>query len=292
MPYTNQWMLLKKSRFFSSGEPGDRPCAGSILHTSDSSQILSLANRQIFRVFIRDCYIQWFNLFLESIEQRPIGKFALSSTPGCGKTFATNYIFKMASTNPYLCNKPILYQYKTEFFYFRSDKVFAVDRGRATTIAQSHDTFYILDGYNADPVSSECLTLFISSPCSSHFEHWCYEAQITPLFFPVWSLDELQSCRDQCYHQMIDRTTVDERYEQYGGIPRFVFWDGEPPSIEAAVDDMMLASASVPLANYLSCSRHRTCCRTCLLATPCIPRTSSLPFNTLPSSLLPEGNTT
>jgi hypothetical protein len=59
---------------------------------------------------------------------------------------------------------------------------------------------------------------------------------------PVWTLDELTSCRDQCYPE-IDQATVNDRYQRCGGIARDVFWkEDEPPDdIRAAVEDSYLA---------------------------------------------------
>lgn len=200
-----------------------------MLSLSDPAPVSSL--------FIRQCYITWFNQFIQDIQERPSGKFALSSSPGCGKTISVNFIFKMVQSVASLSNKPILYQFKTTFIYIVSDKVFKVDHGTAGIIVLKPDTFYILDGRDADPLLSSCLTLFISSPRSNNFKDWTYQKQITPLYFPVWSLDELRRCRGLCYKE-IDQATVDDRYMKYGGIARFVFWwPGEPPSIEAAIAD-------------------------------------------------------
>jgi hypothetical protein len=142
----------------------------------------------------------------------------------------------MANTTEFLCNKSILYQFKTVFYYIRSENVFKVDRRRAEDLAILSDTFYVLDGLNADPVPSQCLTLFISSPRNNNFKDWHYHAQIKPSYFPVWSLDELRQCRAVCYAD-IDLGIVEDRYRQYGGIARYVFWPGEPPSIESVIGD-------------------------------------------------------
>jgi hypothetical protein len=164
----------------------------------------------------------------------------------------------MASTEPLLRSRPILYQFKTEFYHFRSDQVLGINRERASEIARLPDTFYIMDGKNADPVHSDCLTLFFSSPRSDTFKDWHSHAKITPLYFPVWSLDELQSCREQCY-STIEPKIVDKRYWQYGGIARYVFWteEGEePPSIKTAVQDAnarkCILSAAEPSAMFES----------------------------------------
>jgi hypothetical protein len=187
-------------------------------------------------VFVRECYLTWFESFRLAVEQRPRGKFALSSTPGCGKTFATNLIFKMASPEILRVN-PILYHFGTVFYYLREDKVFSVTHELAGMIAIRPETFYIVDGRDANPVHSKCLTLFIASPRNPNFKDWYYHAQITPSYFPVWSLDELLQCRALCY-QTIEEATVVARFQKYGGVARYVFWHQEdPPSLESVIID-------------------------------------------------------
>jgi hypothetical protein len=187
-------------------------------------------------MFIRKCYIVWFEIFLEAAKERPFGKFALSSTPGCGKTTANNFIFKMAASEPFLRNRPILYQFEDAFYFLKFDYVHRVDRNSAQRIAGDPETFYVLDGHNVTPVHSECLTLFISSPRSDTFKNW-HHAMIVPRYFPVWSLEELRSCRELCYSSISDEI-VDGRYRKYGGVARYMFWtEGEPNPIEGAIAD-------------------------------------------------------
>jgi len=84
---------------------------------------------------------------------------------------------------------------------------------------------------------SKCMTLFIASSRNNNFKDWYYHKTVTPLYFPIWSWDELRQCRELCY-QGISEKTIKSRYERYGGIARYVYWQpGDPPSLEAAVAD-------------------------------------------------------
>ena len=238
--YTSQWIALKSASHFisSDGEPSSVPSAGSVLRLVDSAEMLNLSDSNpLFSIFIRDCYITWWNRFILHAGQDPYRKFALSSSPGCGKTVAANFIFKMATSHPLLRDKPILYQFKTDFFYIQLDNVSKVTRDVASNIAVRPETFYLLDGLNADPLLSKCMTLFIASPHNNNFKDWYYHKTVTPLYFPIWSWDELRQCRELCY-QGISEETIKSRYERYGGIARYVYWQpGDPPSLEAAVAD-------------------------------------------------------
>jgi hypothetical protein len=211
--YNDQWTaLMRSSQFYDpSGSISNDAIAGSTLCVPDLLTMLSMGSTwPVSVIFIRECYISWFNIFLEGANNRPRGKFALSSIPG---SMATNFIFKMAA---FLFGMPILYQFKKAFYHVKSNRVYGINRERDETIARLPDTFYVVDGHNADPVESQCLTLFISSPRSDTFKHWHYDAQIVPRFPPVWSLHELRNCRNYCY-PIIDMQVVARRYEHYGG---------------------------------------------------------------------------
>lgn len=84
----------------------------------------------------------------------------------------------MAASNSFLKDKPILYQFKAKFFSFENDKVINLDCEKAGLLVHPAKTFYVID---ADPLSSTCLTLFISSPRSNNFKDWHYREKVTPL---------------------------------------------------------------------------------------------------------------
>ena len=58
-----------------------------------------------------------------------------------------------------------------------------------------------------------------------------------PLYFRTWSLDELLQCWVLCY-QTIEEATVITRFQKYGGVACYVFWQQEDlPSLENVVMD-------------------------------------------------------
>lgn len=189
-------------------------------------------------VFVRECYEKWFGLFIDSILSYQTTNHALSSTPGCGKTMSFLFILAKLQTTDVLRDKPILYQFGDTYHYYTSSNVFLISRERAYNVACDANTFYIIDGKNAVPLPSKCLTLFIASPRNDYFKDWYFHKKITPLYFPVWSLEEILDCRIRCYSS-ISEEAVKDRYKIYGGVARFVFWPGstEPPSIASAVQD-------------------------------------------------------
>lgn len=65
--------------------------------------------------YIRPCYVQWSNSVLAELSNDPKTLlFALSSSPGCGKTSLTPFLFKMIRSMDIFKDVSIVYQYETE----------------------------------------------------------------------------------------------------------------------------------------------------------------------------------
>jgi hypothetical protein len=171
-----------------------------------------------------------------AVKQQAHGKFMISSTLGCRKMFTMNLIIKMAGPEN-LCVNPILYHFGTNFYYFHEDKVFSITHEDARVITAQPETFYIVDGHDANPVHSECLTLFIAPSRNPNFKDWHYHAQITPSYFPIWSKEELLQFWELCYQTIKDATVV-ARFKEYRGVAHYIFWQREePPSLEGVIMD-------------------------------------------------------
>ena len=137
--------------------------------------------------------------FLDA-KQRLQGKFSPSRFSSCGKTL-TNFIFKTwtAITESSLVNYSTFRQFKQNSLYFRSDTAFKVDHKEAGDLTLLPNTFYILDGRDADPGSQQCSSRPLAAifsrtgtiKCRSH-------RHISPL----------PQCRSLCY-PAVDEATVD-----------------------------------------------------------------------------------
>jgi hypothetical protein len=118
----------------------------------------------------------------------------------------------------------IVYQKATEYTCFNLENQTAVELEHleAKVLVRQQDTLYIIDGQTT-PMSSSCITLFISSPRSQHYKEFVKQKMAKEWYFPVWTLEELQSCQIQCYPDLsIENLT--ERYSVYGGVARLVFY--------------------------------------------------------------------
>ncbi|EPZ34305.1 hypothetical protein O9G_006123, partial [Rozella allomycis CSF55] len=172
-----------------------------------------LYNYEIKTLYVRQCYIDVFELLTGSIE-RGQKKFGISGTPGGESSFKP---------------KRIMYQNDLEFlcYEFNSENESIVkkySRHEAYMVVQKADTLYIIDGGKESPINSPCVTFFIGSPGSDDYKRYIMQNMATEWYFPVWTLEELKACRENCY-QGLPEEFLKERYLMFGGVARFIFWD-------------------------------------------------------------------
>ncbi|OAJ41550.1 hypothetical protein BDEG_25127 [Batrachochytrium dendrobatidis JEL423] len=101
-------------------------------------------------------------------------------------------------------------------------------------IVWKQDTFYVIDGHTT-PMPSSCIVLFMSSPQSEGYKEFVKQKMAREWYFPVWTLDELQTCRRHCY-PYVPIETINERYRMYGGVARSVFDIVSNPMEKALAD--------------------------------------------------------
>ena len=99
--------------------------------------------------------------------------FAISGTPGIGKSLFFVYIlYRLIKdfTTKTMSLKPnrIIYQMGSDYKCFDLHQKTVTERSKleAALVVREQDTLYIIDGQTT-PVSSSCITLFISSPRSA-----------------------------------------------------------------------------------------------------------------------------
>jgi hypothetical protein len=97
-----------------------------------------------------------------------------------------------------------------------------ISKIEAEGLVREQDTFYIVDGQTT-PMPSSCIALFISSPRSQQYKEFVKQKMAKEWYFPVWTLEELQSCQIQCYPDL-SIEILKERYRVYGGVARLVFY--------------------------------------------------------------------
>lgn len=183
------------------------------------------SDRHIRKIIVRRCYVDVFDLILNSIAQYQKKSFGISGTPGIGKSLFFNYMIYQF-IHDFSCSfkpKNIVYQLDVKFYLFDLQfKIVSVFSYESfdQNILENLETVYIVDGSNSNPIASACVTLFISSPRSKYCKNFVTHTSAEEWFFPVWSEDEINLCHKNCYPNF-SSDSIQERYRIYGGMARY-----------------------------------------------------------------------
>jgi hypothetical protein len=195
---------------------------------SQDQMFLPYPTDEIKKLYVRKCYQDVFDLLLEHIN-RGLKSFAISGTPGIGKSLFFIYILYRLMADfrtKTLSLKPnrILYQMGSTYkcFDLQQQIVTRTTQFEAEGLVREKDTFYVIDGKTSEPLASSCVVLFISSPRSDWYKTFVKQKMAKEWYFPVWTLDELQTCQRHCYPDL-PFEMLQERYRICGGVARFVF---------------------------------------------------------------------
>ena len=193
---------------------------------SPNDVFLPYPQNEIKKIYVRKCYEDVFELLLKNINMK---SFAISGTPGIGKSVFFVYIlYRLMKdfSEKTLSLKPnrIVYQMGSTYECFELQHLIVtrISKFEAEGLVREQGTFYIVDGQST-PMPSSCITLFISSPRSQQYKEFVKQKMAKEWYFPVWTLEELQSCQSQCYSGL-SIEILKERYRVYGGVARWVFY--------------------------------------------------------------------
>ena len=192
---------------------------------SANDTFLPYPQDEIKKLFVRKCYEDVFKLLLKNIKMK---SFAISGTPGIGKSLFFVYILyrlmkdcsvKTLSLQP----NRIVYQMGStyECFDLQQRSVTRTTKIEAEGLVREQDSFYVIDGQTT-PIPSTCIALFISSPRSAQYKEFVKQKMAKEWYFPLWTLDELQTCQLYCYPDL-SIEILKERHRICGGVARSVF---------------------------------------------------------------------
>jgi hypothetical protein len=109
-----------------------------------------------------------------------------------------------------------------EYLLFEGGAVHEVNSLRdvyARQLLAKPETVLICD--SMVPPVCKAFTLLVTSPRKDRWHEFYKEMDCTMYFFPVFTLDEIRACRDECFPGVDDAGML-SRFARWGGIPRYV----------------------------------------------------------------------
>jgi hypothetical protein len=195
----------------------------------ESSIFSPYIHEQIKNIFVRQCYVDVFDLLLEELTKDQMS-YAISGSPGVGKSLFFMYILNrliqdFPSKSLSLKPKRIVYHTATSYYCYDLEKNTVYLLGdievKRLVMESITETLYVIDGRDSIPFPAMCIVLFISSPRSKHYKEFVKQKKAIQWFFPTWTEQELLDCREKCYNNL-SLDYLKEQYRIYGGVARYV----------------------------------------------------------------------
>lgn len=185
------------------------------------------------RLFVRDCYPRLLELVLPVVNNPSprAHRVVVLGTPGVGKTFFGFYLLvNLIRERQY----DILYKRSNSALYlYPADpksvaKTISLDESSTLNL---EETIFICDGIK--PPIEGMPTVLITSP---QREIWWqfHKDGCRNLFMPVWTLDELLSCRILIFPD-VDEHRVKHSFMKWGGVARHVLSNACNPHYDSSV---------------------------------------------------------
>eukprot|EP00195_Chlamydomonas_chlamydogama_P008570 CAMPEP_0202890160 /NCGR_PEP_ID=MMETSP1392-20130828/660_1 /ASSEMBLY_ACC=CAM_ASM_000868 /TAXON_ID=225041 /ORGANISM="Chlamydomonas chlamydogama, Strain SAG 11-48b" /LENGTH=584 /DNA_ID=CAMNT_0049573679 /DNA_START=72 /DNA_END=1826 /DNA_ORIENTATION=+ len=214
------------------------------------------------RIMVRKCYEDFLEIIQEQM-YKGVTKIVITGSPGIGKSYFLYYLLHHLKSLP---DKPVVVLSgpgKTmPSLCFHGDNVYDGEFPAFTEYLKDPNTWYLVDGHV--PHFCNAKTVLAASPNQKLYRAFLKLEGATRRTMPEWTKEELDTCRLRMYGTL-DQATMDDRYNKWGGRPRFVLEKAEDKSQQAQLDEAIDKSTLLPTLRSLGESTSSSEASDCLL---------------------------
>jgi hypothetical protein len=180
------------------------------------------------KMFVRNCYIALLKLVHHHWSIRSTRHVLLLGTPGTGKTFFLCYVAYMLLSVPRAFDVIIAFD-GLAMWVSPSDEseTLPLNNGKIPfgfqCLLEKPDTIVLYDctgPSDCDPPGmAKCKVLVTSSPDHRKYSQY-RKQQCQTLYMPLWSFEELELCRLNCFPE-VQKADLDKKFRMWGGVIRY-----------------------------------------------------------------------
>lgn len=184
-------------------------------------------------LYIRPCYPKLLETTLSIVESVETRHLIILGNPGIGKTYFGYFLLLHLARS----GATVVYESFLEgcLYLLSPDGVKEGSRKDFRPYLRSPTTFYVVDGMA--PVDVDAKTILLSS-LRREIWHQFSKNSCTLRYMPVWSKEELYSCRSTLFSS-IPEELVENLYLKWGGIARYVLKYARDPDQQALLSEAM-----------------------------------------------------
>ena len=143
-------------------------------------------------------------------------RLVILGTPGIGKTYFGYLLLAVIAQN----GGTVVYESGTrgQRYLLSTETVAIGSLHDFSDVLRRKNNYYLIDGRKGVHCAAKSILV------SSHRREVWYafsKTLCTIRYMPIWTMDEIEKCR-QLLFPTVERTTAEERFSKWGGVPRFV----------------------------------------------------------------------
>eukprot|EP01124_Arcella_intermedia_P010864 TRINITY_DN17370_c0_g1_i9.p2 TRINITY_DN17370_c0_g1~~TRINITY_DN17370_c0_g1_i9.p2 ORF type:complete len:217 (+),score=22.75 TRINITY_DN17370_c0_g1_i9:376-1026(+) len=184
-----------------------------------------LSDNSILDIYSRSCYYDMWDTIQNWSKQKAIHnyyyhRFLVKGNPGIGKSYFLFWImFQLLKRNT-----TVVYRVGTEW-YLLNPSLGLYSRTNSTTAMQylrNPAVYYLVDTIS-NPGEVDAFTILCASPRKTNYKEFEKYEDVIELIMPVWNRLEINLLYDIKLKSVIDVEKLNEKFNRFGGIPRFLF---------------------------------------------------------------------
>jgi hypothetical protein len=211
----------------------------------DSARWFASSHALKTKMFFRPCYARLLELVKKHWSQETTKHVLLLGTPGTGKTYFLNYVAQILLSEDRDFNMIIVFGTLAMWVSSTGEhETMALQEGSIPLCFQKYleqmDTVVLYDcsgqGLCQPPGMAKCKVLVTSSPDQSKYSDYQKHLSQT-LYMPLWSFEELDLCRQECFPD-IKRETLVKNFDLWGGVARYTIGEAAH-NAESGIEDAL-----------------------------------------------------
>lgn len=193
-------------------------------------------------IVVRKCYIKLHEIVMASCIEQCTLDLVLIGTPGIGKTFFAYYLIKKLIEEGrtfifepwqeenkhgdyyawiYHGNNKLIYDISKESVTENIGTIQRIQRTDLNIFQVTNSVIHIVDGHK--PRSSPFRRILVCSPRLKYYKQMNTKEDSVILYMPVWNRDEILLCHKLLYAEKLDVGLVNNLFDKWGGVPRYIF---------------------------------------------------------------------
>jgi hypothetical protein len=180
----------------------------------------------------RDCYVHVFEAIFERAKSRLANGWGttmhVSGNPGIGKSrFYLYCIFRFLLERDFVSTYRLVINFFEDYFLYDSvkEEFIRLDKAEVKSLQEDRTVFRLIEANSDQLTGWKGVSVLFASPGVDGLNDFM-KLDSFRFYLPVWTFEELNELNSMLVVPLAENS-LQERFDMFGGIPRFIFTDAQ-----------------------------------------------------------------